>query len=179
MIDKKANEYLAELDEECPDEEPAETTETTEPSEETERAQTDKTEPTQETVKDPAPTTGDDEVDSGGNGLAWASIGVGAAFVGGGVAMHLLATQERAPVYDAGGGDPDVTVVPFNDQEAADREQRANTYDTIGLSADIAGGALIGVGIVLLVTNSDETETAGLSITPLRNGAAASYRFNF
>ncbi|MGM0558207.1 MAG: hypothetical protein ACQEVA_17615 [Myxococcota bacterium] len=186
VIDKKAEQYLGELEEECPKEQPAEEPQQEEKAE-AESAETDaKVQDPEQTaekdpqdVKDPGPAPSQDEVDSGGNGLAWASIGVGAAFVGGGVAMHMLASQERAPVYEAGGGDPNVTVVEFNDIEAQEREDRANLYDTIGLSADIAGGALIGVGVVMLLTDSDRSDASSFLIAPTRDGAAASYRLEF
>ena len=153
VIDKKAKEYLGELDEDCP--------------------------AADALAEEPGPAPSPDEVDRGGNGLAWASIGVGAAFVGGGVLMHVLATQQRAPVYEAGGGDPDVTVVEYDDLEARDREQTANRYDTIGLSADIAGGALIGMGVVLLLTQKDSSDASSFLIAPTRNGATAAYRISF
>mgnify|MGYP006287292989 CR=1 FL=1 len=199
VIDKKANQYLAELDEACAKDQPPEAEkdakadadegerETEETVEKAER-EAEETEDTAEKTAEKAEDTGEDDdslEDPGpppesksGNGLAIASIGAGVAFVGAGVTMHVLASQERLPVYEAN-EDPDQTVVPFNDQRAAEIEQRANTYDTIGLSANIAGGALIGVGVILLLTDSGTSETSSIHVTPTRDGAAASFRLQF
>lgn len=194
VIDKKAKEYLGELDEMCPEEEPADDEKdqkaargdngAEEKAEKKARETEDKAEKTarkadddqaDQSIEDPgeAPTTR-----GGGNGLAFATMGLGAAAVGTGIFFHLQATAERNQFWDAT-EDEDGAVIGFNDRTAAQIEQRANTYDTVGLSADIVGGALIGLGVVMLLTNDDSSESASFNIVPTRGGAAASYRVTF
>jgi tetratricopeptide (TPR) repeat protein len=194
VIDKKANEYLGELDETCPEEEPANDEKDQKAAKEDSSAE-EKAEKKARETEDEAEKTArkadDDQADQsiedpgeppttrgGGNGLAFATIGVGAAAVGTGIFFHLQATAERNQFWDATEGE-NGPVIAFNDRTAAEIEQRANTYDTVGLSADIVGGALIGVGVVMLLTNDNSSESASFNIVPTRGGAAASYRVTF
>lgn len=169
FIDQKAEKYLAELDEECPAEKeaPASDGKGDDDGEPT-AADTDETSDTQASQQKLDEPPEPEETGGWKTGVGWAAVGTGVALIGGGVGLHFVAESKR----DAIGGDNGETA-SVTYAEAQDIEQRANTFDTVGLSMGIAGGVIGGFGAYLIASGgSTEKETTRVSIHPQNGGAS-------
>lgn len=138
-INERAMEYLEEVDEACEEDEE---TEVEAPELEDE-----------ESLAQPSPEP--EPVDPPSTALGWGAVAGGGALVASGVGLHLLARDRRAQVTDHEGS----VNREVRQSEVADIESRANTYDTLGLSALIAGAALGGFGGYWLYRTRESSET--------------------
>jgi tetratricopeptide (TPR) repeat protein len=153
FVEKKAAEFLAELDEECrlhPEAPAAGGTEIAghEPSE----------------VEPPgvSPTSGQT---SGRDALGWTSLGGGAVLVGGGIGLGFWAESLRDEVGEPTDVDAQGRVLRPTQATVQDNYDNADTLDTLGLSMGILGGAAVITGVYLLLTD-DDPEQASISVGP-------------
>jgi hypothetical protein len=100
----------------------------------------------------------------------WVSLGVGALTTGVGIAMSILAHQERQKVRDA---EKDGDVVLMTMSEAQSHVNKAETYDKVSYAMFGLGGVAIVTGVVLAVTlrpkeakASKEVPIVGASFVP-------------
>lgn len=184
IVDRRTEKFLAQLDESCAEEDSA--TQDSSPDGPVDGSDAPTDGPDAPADGPDAPPDGPDDVDvaappaTGSNNTgAWISIGGGVAVAGAGVAMHILAQQTRNEVWNAGYVEgSNSTVYDTTQSDAADAKQRADVYNTIGISANIAGAALIGVGTYLALSgDSRETTRIRLDIGPDRAKAVLEWQF--
>ena len=102
--------------------------------------------------------------------------GAGVGLVGLGV---LFMTQVSGLEDDANAVCPD-RCTSWDPRKTAARQRiddKAALREKLMVGSSIAGGAAIAAGIYLVVTGGGETESS-VAITPTRNGAMATFRFN-
>ena len=170
FVQEKADQYLAEVEEECAEEEAAEEPESSSEQTDESTAEPDGKESSAEISSDEPSDGGEpDELDepppadsSGGwkSGVGWAGVGTGVALIGGGVALHFVAESRRNSI---GGDDGELASVTY--AEAQNIERDANNLDTIGLGMGIGGAVLAGVGAYFLATSgSSEADRSQVSL---------------
>ncbi|WP_168210848.1 tetratricopeptide repeat protein [Persicimonas caeni] len=187
FVESKAQQYQAELDETCPeqDEAPAadessqtqaaDDVEASEASEVTVGAKEGANEKPQQgadTVERPGNAAPLGGADAGGNAaLGWGATVGGLVLVGGGVGLHLWAESVRDEVsVEQAQFDGQRRVVNISQSQVYEHQSKANTLDTVGLSMGIVGGLSTAAGIYLLVT--DDAEDGGaVSVGPSSDGA--------
>lgn len=169
IIDKKAAQYLGELDEQCPSPDKklaaADTPQADKPQADKPQADEDQQQTAQPDVAQP---DADDEASSGGSSvLGWSSIATGAVLIGGGVGLHFYAESRRDSIGGTGGEPASVSY-----GEAQDIEQSANTFDTVGVGLVAAGVVAGGLGTYFLLSDSGaEADSARVSVQPTVDGA--------
>jgi tetratricopeptide (TPR) repeat protein len=163
-IAARADEHLAELREECPDEPAAASDDAVEDSidddavgEEPIDDDTGAEEPidddtTESTSADPYTTWG------------WVAIGTGVALGATGLGLHLGARSQRASVIGDEAFDDGLNT-EVTQAEAYDIEQRANRLDTAALGTATLGAAAVSVGTYLLLADHEgDADRVGLTI---------------
>lgn len=167
FVKKKVAQFRTELDEECPKDDQVDIAE--------ERADTEP----QSNVEGQA---GDDVAEppkvEASNAVAWTVTLSGVALMAGGGAMFALASGERDKIRSQ--PEPGEGVVTERTmKEAAEIEQRANTYDTLGVAA-LAGGAVItGVGAYLFVADDTASSDAPGSVLVSADSVVVQWRVSF
>ena len=178
-VNARAEEFLAELEQECDfDEAPDEPGAEEDTPEKTSGEAPESEElPNPRLRPEPQP-----EPEAGGSsktaGIILLSSGL--AIAGGGVGLHFWAVDERSQIEEATRNDA-VQITEFTQTQADEIQEKANTIDTVGLSMVIGGAAIAGVGTYLFLT-SGSTETSGrsqLSVSPGRDGATLQWRLRF
>jgi hypothetical protein len=114
--------------------------------------------------------------DEGAGPWPMVALGTGGALIVGGGAMLVAASAQGAPIRDA---DSSGRVIDFADDEAADRERRASTFGTLGISALAAGAVLGGVGTFLLLRSDSTERRADLGLAVGRDASIAYVRWEF
>ena len=98
---------------------------------------------------------------SGSATLGWVAVGVGAALVGTGVALTLVAKGERSEVNQARWlwheGYP--VTIGLTQAEAEAKMTSANTLEGVGWTAVGLGGAAVVTGVVLLLSDEGNAES--------------------
>ena len=166
IIDKKADQYLEELEKNCdfdkkapvadkPDEDQAATDEDDSQASADDSGEDDDTEESSaESLDAPSSGTGG-ESDGGSSVWGWTMLGTGVAIAGAGIIPHVMAANERAPVLEA---QSDGNVIAYDDRDAARREDKANMLNTVGLGMNIGGAVLAGVGTYLIISSGGESK---------------------
>lgn len=161
IINKKAEQFLGELDEQCP----------TEDEPQMAAADEQKADPESTDPESTKPQMADAEPSSWRSTLGWASLGTGLVLIGGGAYFHFDAESRRDGI---GGLEDEPASVSY--AEAQNIEQTANTLDTIGLSMAIAGGVAGVMGTYFLVTDApSESDASQVSVQPHRGGASVTF----
>lgn len=175
IVAAQTERYLEELDETCGDKEEAPASPTDEAA-----ANDGKTDETQQSADGPAggDVSADVQTDGGSQVMAWTATIAGVALVGGGVGMHFLAESERSDLREPQTNGSGV-VTGMNQREFEEREQTANTYDTIGLSAGIIGGLTALTGVYLLVTSEGAEQPATADLWVGDGGAGITWTKRF
>lgn len=151
FVEKRVQSALAELDEQCEDEEAAATAEQTQQAEPQEAEQTQSAQPAEPVAPPPEPS----------HTLEWAAIGTGSAMLVASGVFYFLAESKRAEITDTPAGE----VSPLTRAEATEIADSAATYRTTSLGLAVGGAAIAGVGAVLLLTDSPD-EGASVSFGP-------------
>jgi hypothetical protein len=157
VVEKKAQQYLGELDAQCPATEEAPKDEA--PRDETEQKvepKAEQAEPVQ-APEAPAPRTASNT--SSNKIWGWTAIGAGVALGGTALALELSAGSKRDSI--AG---PDGKTARVSYAEAQTLESDANTLSTVALGCAIAGGVSAGVGLYLLLGDAEEAPQASVSV---------------
>ncbi|MGM0555316.1 MAG: tetratricopeptide repeat protein [Myxococcota bacterium] len=177
-VNKRADEFLGELEQECDaDEQPAEPG-----AEEGDPAKTSGEPPESEELPNPRlrpePTAPPEE--SGSSRKTWGivTLASGLAIAGGGVGLHLWAVDERSQIEEAG-RNGDGQIDEFTQAEAETIQDEANTLDTVGLGMILGGAVLTGVGTYLFVTSDSEAQQSQLSVSPGRDNVTVQWRMKF
>ncbi len=172
VVDKKVRASLQELDQECA----APPTEDDAGADVAARGDTDdqqdieEPEPAAETPVAAAPV----EESSSQNIWGMTLVGTGIAVAGGGAAMHLVARSKRSEITDVSSGE----TVPMTQREAAEVEDSANLYDTVGLSMAITGGVLAATGTYIWLTAPEETVST-VHLGPTADGWNVAWTLQF
>ena len=145
MIENRASEYMAEIEEFCwvDDEDDSEPTERDD-----ELIRPGHEEP----LENPYSTYG------------YIGLGSGAALAATSLGLHLYARSQRNLVTGPDSFDDGLNT-RVTRSEALDIESRANLFDSIALGAAITGGVLIGTGIYLLLSGQDQAEPSSFALT--------------
>lgn len=109
---------------------------------------------------------------------AWAATSAGAALVLTSVGLHLGARSIRSDLEVAQRNE-DGQVTGVTQDEAYRRTDRANTFDTIALSAGIVGGVFTVVGTYLFVTDASQEADTRMSVGRMHNGVGVVFIQSF
>ncbi|MFP4597533.1 MAG: hypothetical protein ACLFVJ_04725 [Persicimonas sp.] len=173
VVDKKVRSSLQELDQECaaaPSEDDA-GADVAVQDDTSEQKDTQEPKPAEEeTPVAAAPVEESSSQDIWGMTL----VGTGLAVAGGGAAMHLVARSKRAEITDTSSGE----TVPMTQREAADVEDSANLYDTVGLSMAITGGVLAATGTYIWLTAPEEAAST-VQVGPTADGWNVAWTLQF
>lgn len=160
LINAKADQYLGELDSECDAKESGVKV----AGGDTETSEADKGVDEQEGPEDGSSEQGSIERESS-NGVGWTLTATGVVLAGAGVGAHFYAESIRDDVrtsIDAANGG---VVAGMSRQEALDDQARANTLDTVGVSAIAVGAVVTGTGVFLLLSSDDVEAAPTASVT--------------
>jgi hypothetical protein len=147
VVEKKAAEFIAELDANCERDEPAEAVDDDPSSGEAAAA------PGQADTPSQAASSGESNI------WAWTAIGTGAALGGAALGLELWAGSKRDSIGGEGGQTANVTYA-----EAQDIESSANTLSTTALGLAVAGSVSAGVGLYLLFSDSEAPPQTSMSV---------------
>lgn len=165
LIEAKAEEFLAELEETCASKS---ATQSQVPSEDPGGTQAMKLEPDSTST----PTGG------GSNTLGVVAISTGVAMMAGAASMHFLWAQKIRRDSTAGLSQ-DEPVTDLSQRAFYDNRDRANAIDTASLAVGITGGVLTGMGLYLWLSDSG-TESAGrVGLSPTSEGVRATWTLQF
>jgi len=110
---------------------------------------------------------------------AWTSIGLGGALITTGIVMTVLASSERSAVTDAS-TDANGNITGLTQADAVDKQDTANTFDTVGVITLSVGGAAVITGVVmLLLDDSGESDTQIQSAILPEGGATIGFTTRF
>ncbi len=151
LVQKKAREYLADVEDSCEQDQPAE------PSEGVGLA-----------PQSPA-------ADSSGRTWGYVALGTGAAFMVGAGLLEWQAISLRDDIEDAD-ANGDGFADDLTRRQALDKQDDANLYDTLALSGAVAGGALVGTGLYLIFSSDTSQQ---LSLAPGPNSFSVSWTLRY
>jgi hypothetical protein len=106
---------------------------------------------------------------SSGRTLPWVTIGIGGALLAGGVGLFADAWIQEGNLHSKC---PSMTNCPSNLQGTY---STAKTFDALGIGLGVAGVAVAGLGVSLLVFHPSPSTTAHLDVSP--HGASLTARF--
>jgi tetratricopeptide (TPR) repeat protein len=156
VVDKKLDEYTAELTAACKEKQ-TQLADATEPFE-----TNDNSGQQDATVEPVGPRT-----EAGPPTWAWVATGSGVALMGAGVGSLLWADSLRNEVHDAPRRDGYVTETTR--QQALDNASQAQTLDAVGIGMSVGGALLTVAGIYMLVRGDAESDE-GLAVSTTRDG---------
>ncbi len=166
-VTKKVAQYRDELDASC---------------EEKKKPKTAATTPGRSSTKPPAarpvakPARSMAARDAGSSVAGWATTAVGVAAMAGGGALFLVANSERDKVRSQ---PTDQVVTARSQRDAKAIEDRANTYDTIGVATLSTGAVVTGVGLYLLLADRVEPSQSTVAVGLQPHGASVLWRMQF
>jgi tetratricopeptide (TPR) repeat protein len=162
LVDKKIDEYRADVDATCEQEEPDEAAEA--PIGES---------ADEEGSQSPPPNTSHD-----GSRRTWgyAALGSGVA-VGVGAGLLKWGAASRRADIDSADTDGDGFADTMTRQQALTRQDHANLFDTLALSGAVVSGTLIGTGLYLIFTA--EPSTSQVSVTPGSDSVNVTWKVRF
>lgn len=168
LINAKAEQYLEELDEACPKDDQTAGASGQEVKDEPNDSQAEVTQ-----GGEGAPPAEDSNV------LGWSTTLGGVALLGVGATFAVLGSQEHAVVEAAFSEEnraQDGAVLEMSRQQAIEHRDTGNTYNTIAVSAAIAGTAVTGLGLYWLFSDdTDTTVTMGAGADGWSVGFATSF----
>ncbi|QDG51106.1 hypothetical protein FIV42_10270 [Persicimonas caeni] len=160
LINAKADQYLSELDEEC--------TVADDSKQKMADAETkgDKGQQVKEPTDLPAESSQaqSSQADSS-NAVGWTLTATGLVVAGAGVGAHFWAESIRDDVTGSVEAADGGVVEGMSRQEALSEEARANTLDTVGVSAIAVGAVVTGTGVFLLLSSDDLEAAPTASVT--------------
>ncbi|MFP4600424.1 MAG: hypothetical protein ACLFVJ_19365 [Persicimonas sp.] len=151
LVQKKAREYLADVDDSCEQDQVA------------------------EPVEDDGLAAEPTAVDSSGRTWGYVALGTGAALMVGAGLLEWQAISLRDDIQGAD-ADGDGFADDLTRRQALDKQDDANLYDTLALSGAVAGGALVGTGLYLIL-RSDTSQQ--LSLAPGPNSFSVSWTLRY
>lgn len=165
LINAKADQYLGQLDEQCEQTEDDRQMANATGKAKDDEAETQTKSTEEQAVKTPAAEPTEPTASESSDVLGWTLAASGLVVAGAGVGTHFWAESIRDDVTTrvdgANGG-----VVDMTRQEALDKESKANTLDTVALSAIIAGGVVSAGGAYLLLSSDDVEAQPSASVGP-------------
>lgn len=168
MINERAQDYLAELEESCREEE----------EEELEHVSAEPELQDQELIR-PGDEMDEIEVVNPYATIGLIGIGSGAAFAATGLGFHLFARSYRDRVTGEGSFENGLNN-RVTQQQAVELESQANLFDTIALGTTITGAVLIGGGLYLFINGAEhagDTPAVNVSVSPEFQGITWSGSF--
>lgn len=155
LVDKKAAEFIAELEASCEPEEAEAVDDEAAPGDQP--AEPDAS--PEQAEAPPQPEPAQTEASGGSNVWAWTALGTGAVLGGAALGLELWAGSKRDSIGGEGGQTANVTYA-----EAQDLESSANTLSTTALGLAVAGSVSAGVGLYLLFSDSEAPPQTSMSV---------------
>jgi tetratricopeptide (TPR) repeat protein len=165
LINAKADQYLGELDEECTTVDDAR-----QKMAAGEEAHVETKGDEGQQVKEPTDlpaesSQAESSQAESSNAVGWTLTATGLVVAGAGIGAHFWAESIRDDVTGSVEAADGGVVEGMSRQEALSKESRANTLDTVGVSAIAVGAVVTGTGVFLLLSSDDLEAAPTASVT--------------